>query len=518
MMIVVFWLALVGCVHKSLALFNIPATLTAVEHRGSCPATHAQFHYTDAIETVTLTPEDCFARCVGDGRWIPGEPGCVFAFRSVRSGLVPKCVLFVDKRKVTGNGDLQVRKGSDCGPAVASSTGNDNVFLLPRIKLSTFLHKPIPVGTQDVVNAVHNHLPRARDRWLRKLTGPESFINQASKVSFDTAERGGAGCCAYKCPEERFKLEDKAINLNVTGSLDITYGKLADEIGRQLIWDELFEPAYRRAFFTEKVIGGLPTFVSNDCMCTAAGLCPSDPRICISGLSWRNDIKTYTLPGYMQVTMYDVVGTTSGVVEMRLGAQMAVVLSPGVTQPNWGLRSGMPADFTCGALIGAVSLGAGVAVSMVNPPFGFLLSLAIGFLDVFCVVIDITAQTAQTNDDELCERCKPSELTKATREALQCNRTCLDPNGWYESAPHFFEAMSDDCDFVNGVPIRTFWAQIAGNPAAAKRLRSNYYTCKGLIDDPLLTKIAKIADIKKGMDAQDAQDPQRRPCSDKDWQ
>ena len=61
--------------------------------------------------------------------------------------------------------------------------------------------------------------------------------------------------------------------------------------------------------------------------------------------------------------------------------------------------------------------------------------------------------------------------------------------------------MSDDCDLVNGVPIRTFWAQVAGNPAAARRLRSNYQTCKGLLDDPLLTKLAKVEDIKRSMDA-----------------
>ena len=69
--------------------------------------------------------------------------------------------------------------------------------------------------------------------------------------------------------------------------------------------------------------------------------------------------------------------------------------------------------------------------------------------------------------------------------------------------------MSDDCDLVNGVPIRAFWAQVAGNPAAARRLRSNYQTCKGLLDDPLLTKVAKVEDIKRSMDALD---PLRRPC------
>ncbi len=505
-MIVVLWFALVGCVH---AFLKIPA-LTAVEHRGICPATQLkEFHYTTAI--VTVTQADCLTRCVGDGRGFPGEPGCIFAFRSARIGDTRTCVLFVDNRKVTGNGDLPVLR--DCSPAVASSTGNDNVFLLPRIKLTTFLHKHIPVGKQDVIDAVHNYLPRARDRWLGHLIGAETFINQKTHVSFDQAQGGSAGCCAGGCPAKREQLENKHVELSVTGSLDLTYGPLADEIGRQLIWNELFEPAYRSALFTEKVIGSLPTFETHDCMCNRPGLCPSDERICFEGLTWRNNIKTYTLPALLQVTMYDVVGTTGGVVKMNTAAQMTVVLSAGVEQ-NWGKSSNIPEPFTCGAAVGALSFGAGVAVSIINPAFGFIYSLAIGFLDVFCLAIDATAQT---NVDELCERCKSisgPELTNATSMALQCNRACIDPNGWYESAPHFFEAMSDDCEFVNGVPIRTFWAQIAGNPAAAKRLRSNYQTCKGLIDDPLLTKLAKIEDIKKGMDALDPMDPLRRFCPD----
>jgi hypothetical protein len=521
---VVLLVVLVVSVHSTLALLDapFPGTLTAIEHRGRCPATHKQFYWTDAIESVT--PENCFAQCVGDGHLTAGVAGCVFAFRSART-----CVLFVDKRKVTGDGSLRVRKDDDCGSAVASPTGEDDVFLLPRVKLTTYLTTYTPVGTRRVVDAVHDYLPRARDRFMQRDAGSSKFLYLESRVTFEPAGEGGAGCCAGKCPDIAIsEFMKRTYDVNVTGSLSFGYGPLADQIGRQFIWDNLFEPAYRGAFFSEKEIGALPTFNLNDCMCSRPGLCPSDERICIAGLTWRRDTKTYMLPGYLEVLMLDVIGTTSGDVLLNVGATMSVVLTTAGSD-NWDQRADVKADFTCTAVVAAFSFGGGqvaAAVIVANPVAGLLLAMTIGFLDVFCIS---AAAVASRKVDEACKRCESmsgselavsmsgSELAVVTREALECNRTCTDPDGWYESAPHFFEAMSDDCEFVNGVPIRTFWAQVAGNPAAAKRLRSNYQTCKGLLDDPLLTKVAKIEDIKTSMDALDPMGPLRRPCKDGDW-
>jgi hypothetical protein len=62
---------------------------------------------------------------------------------------------------------------------------------------------------------------------------------------------------------------------------------------------------------------------------------------------------------------------------------------------------------------------------------------------------------------------------------LSCERRCLAPDTWYRSVPTFFEAMSEDCETVNGVPTRQFWDSISDAPEARDLLRANYRTCKG---------------------------------------
>jgi hypothetical protein len=471
--------ALVACVCNTFALFNIPGTRTAVEHRGACPADLAQFRWTHTVQQPT--PRNCFETCLGNG----GLPGCVFAFRST-----DKCVLYVDQRKVKE--DPQLRARDDCQDKVR---GGDDVFLLPAIKLEVSVSGSQPLGGQETVDWIQNYLPIARDRFLRRVAGDDEFLtNKSSVITFATKTEGG--CCAYQCPAllRKVQLEDQwALQVDATCGFD--YGSpVVERIGRQLIWDEIFEPMFRGVFFNGVTkLGSLPTDPEyKDCMCLGKGLCPYDPKVCIRGMTVRRTIPTFAMPVALTVRLYEVKpASTIGAdpVQLDTGAKMNVKITPAfdylkneLNQAEYSKAVQALAGFTCGPTISAVTTALGVAATFSGPaaaPIGAFL----GLVDIMCTFAELV--TSSVEQDDSCERCTAmsgSELLTPTSVALHCNRTCIDPSGWYESAPHFFEAMSDDCESVSGMPIRTFWTKVAGNSALAERLRSNYQTCKGLLN------------------------------------
>jgi hypothetical protein len=224
----------------------------------------------------------------------------------------------------------------------------------------------------------------------------------------------------------------------------------------------------------------------------------------------KRTIPTFAMPTGLTVRLYAVKpgvpvgwGQSSAPV-LDTGAKMQVRLFPDIdfkrseeNRAAYDQAAQALAGFTCGATIGAVTAGAGAAATLLSGPAGVVVGAFLGLVDIMCAVAELAASSVE--QDDACERCTAmsrSELLTPTLKALHCNRTCLDPSGWYESAPHFLEAMSDDCESVNDMPIRTFWAQVPGHSAVAKRLRSNYLTCKGL--------------LSSGKDIQ----PLYRPCRD----
>ena len=476
--------ALFACVCNTVALFNIPGTRTAVEHRGACPAGLAQFRWTHVVQQPT--PENCFEKCLGNG----GLPGCVFAFRDLGT-----CVLYVDRRKVKEEEGRQLRAREDC---VHTVRGGDDVFLLPAIKIETTVSASRPLGQQEEVGIIQNYLTIARDRFLQRVPGDHDFMSKKrSKFTFATQVEGG--CCAYQCPDLKVKNENAQMwPLFLSATCGFDYGgPVVERIGRQLIWDEVFGPMFRDAFFNGVTsLGSLPTFEYNDCMCQRPGLCPYDDWICIRGMSVRRTIPTFAMPTALTVRVYEVKPAVSGwgptdaaPVKLDTGAKMTVKLTPDVDfdgaevkRAEYNQAVQALGGFTCGATIGAMTAGAGAAVTLLSGPAGAAIGAFFGLVDIICAVAELAASSAE--QDDACDRCTAmsgSELLTPTTKALHCNRTCIDPSGWYESAPHFFEAMSGDCESVSGMPIRTFWTQVAGDSAVAERLRSNYQTCKGLL-------------------------------------
>ena len=495
-----------------------------VVHKGSCPAAQAVFQWSYVYTLAGSDQASCWGTCAETAN-------CMFAH--LDTGKV--CSNFLLADPTAARTDCDGRVGGPSGefllPGLVVQVGVSPHFPVGTRSFVDAITDAAPRIRDQFLSGNISPL-QVYSAELMKLTSKASFAENKNSGEWQKGRGWGEEglCCGYWwnywALQNGWTLEnskpptlgsgphpcDGIYNLAMQKDVDI---KLAPTVhvatasddalnaallGRDAIWTHIFEPIYTATFGknTERITGYTAhnRFKAYTDLCNrpAPGLCPGE-RITIDCMGWDRE-PTFALPASLLVQLFKV--GAGDVVNMAIFASMNVNTNADVDLGK--LVDRVPPDSMCNmpascadvaGLIGSglgpkgsegIKFGSKVVCDKVdkflcpNQP----LSLYTPPPTPAPVVPPVPAPVAAppVPVPAAAPPTVPPPTQRPPRPPPDCGRRC---GGWLlKNLSSFFEVMSEDCETVNGIPTREFWASISDVPDARKLLTASYTECMGV--------------------------------------
>ncbi len=495
-----------------------------VVHSGSCPSVQAVFQWSHVYTLAGLDQASCWGKCAETGN-------CLFAHFD--TGNVCSQFLLADA--------TQTR--TDCGSRMGAPFGKFLLPRLA-LQVAVSPHYPVGKRSYvdaitGAASRIRDQFLSGNTSPLRlfpaRTTSVVSFMDDVNSAqwaknrgmfeeglccgywdTFWALQRWGGDPAAVDAPKlgkgsgSCDRIYNHAMQKDASVTLDPTVfvaeGSNVALLGRDAVWTQVFEPIFTATFVkTERITGftAHERFKAYPDLCNRPGICPED-RVSIDGMGWDRE-PTFALPASLLVQLFEVGAgdqlSMALIASMSVSTQAQANLAELVNKVPPESLCNQPAS--CADVLGAIGktagtaaggpaggqAGAAVAKFICNPidkllcpnqPPSLYMPAPTSAPVVPPVPAPVTAPPVPAPVAAPPPVAAPTPQPTPRRPPNDpCGRRCI---GWMsnKNVSTFFDEMSEDCETVNGIPTREFWASISDAPDARALLTANYATCKGV--------------------------------------